>query len=155
MGILLSQIVLAKQQNFWIFLTETTIRFVERWKAKGKKAMRWEGLMPELITSNPVCLLKLCLAMMKSFCYLPYYFTFCNYDIGSGKGCPDPAFPLLSRESRIPYFCHRHPGCRFLSKSRICAHLTFPESRTVFWSNSGILVIPCILDVNLIALFFS
>ena len=117
--------------------------------------MRWEGLTPELITSNPACLLKLCLAMMKSFCYLPYYFTFCNYDIGSGKGCPDPAFPLLSRESRIPNFCHRHPGCRFLSKSRICAHLTFPVSRTVFWSNSGILVIPCILDVNLIALFFS
>ena len=37
MGILVSQIVLAKQQNFWIFLAETTIRFVERWKAKGKK----------------------------------------------------------------------------------------------------------------------
>ena len=123
MGILLSQIVLAKQRNFWIFLAETTIRFVERWKAKGEKAMRWEGLMPELITSNPASLLKLCLAMMKSFCYLPYYFTFCNYDIGSGKGCPDPAFPLHSRESRIPNFCHRHPEYRFLSKSRIRAQI--------------------------------
>ena len=119
MGILLSQIVLAKQQHFWIFLTETTIRFVERWKAKGKKAMRWEGLMPELITSNPACLLKLCLALMKSFCYLPYYFTFCNYDMGSGKGCPDLAFPLLSRESRIPNLCHRYPDYRFLFQSRI------------------------------------
>ena len=86
--------------------------------------MRWQGLMPELITSNPACLLKLCLAMMKSFCYLPYYFTFCNYDIGSGKGCPDPAFPLLSRESRIPNLCHRYPEYRFLSKSRIRAQIS-------------------------------
>ena len=38
MGILLSQIVLAKQQNFWIFLAETTSRFVEQWKAKGEKS---------------------------------------------------------------------------------------------------------------------
>ena len=30
----------------------------------------------------------------------------------------------------------------------------FSESRTVFWSNTGILVIPCMLDVNLIPLFF-
>ena len=130
--------------------------------------MRWQGLTPELITSNPACLLKLCLALMKSFCYLPYYSPFCNYDMGSGKGCPDPAFPLLSRESRIPNLCHRYPEYRFLSKSRIRAQiseisggsqtrtrLTFPESRTVFWSNSGILVIPCMLDVNLIPLFFS
>ena len=77
-----------------MFSQATTIRFVERWKAKGKK--RWQGLTSELITSNPACLLKLCLAMMKSFCYLLYYFTFGNYDRGSGKGCPDPAFPLLS-----------------------------------------------------------
>ena len=119
MGILLSQIVLAKQQNFWIFLTETTIRFVERWKAKGKKAIRWQGLTPELITSNPACLLKLCLALMKSFCYLPYYSPFCNYDMGSGKGCPDPAFPLLSRESRIPNLYHCYPDYRFLFQSRI------------------------------------
>ena len=125
MGILLvSQIVLAKQQHFWIFLTETTIRFVERWKAKGKKAIRWQGLTPELITSNPACLLKLCLALMKSFCYLPYYSPFCNYDMGSGKGCPDPAFPLLSRESRIPNLCHRYPEYRFLSKSRIRAQIS-------------------------------
>ena len=122
MGILLSQIVLAKQQHLWIFLTETTIRFVERWKAKGKK--RWQGLTSELTTSNPACLLKLCLAMMKSFCYLPYYFTFCNYDIGSGKGCPNPAFPILSRESRIPNSCHRYPEYRFLSKSRIRAQIS-------------------------------
>ena len=119
MGILLSQIVLAKWQNF---LTEKTICFFERWKAKGKK--RRQGLTPELITSNPACLLKLCLAMMKSFCYLPYYFTFCKYDFGSGKGYPDPAIPLLSRESRIPNLCHRHPGCRFLSKSRIPAQIS-------------------------------
>ena len=105
-----------------MFSQATTIRFVERWKAKGKK--RWQGLTSELITSNPACLLKLCLAMMKSFCYLPYYFTFCNYDIGSGKRCPDPAIPLLSRESRIPNLCHRHPGCRFLSKSRIRAQIS-------------------------------
>ena len=124
MGILVSQIVLAKQQNFWIFLTETTIRFVERWKAKGKKAIRWQGLTPELITSNPACLLKLCLALMKSFCYLPYYSPFCNYDMGSGKGCPDPAFPLLSRESRIPNLYHCYPEYRFLSKSRIRAQIS-------------------------------
>ena len=62
--------------------------------------------------------------MMKSFCYLPYYFTFCNYDMGSGKGCPDPAFPLLSRESRIPNLCHRYPEYRFLSKSRIRAQIS-------------------------------
>ena len=105
-----------------MFSQATTIRFVERWKAKGKK--RWQGLTSELITSNPACLLKLCLAMMKSFCYLPYYFTFCNYDIGSGKGCPDPAFPLLSRESRIPNLCHRYPEYRFLSKSRIRAQIS-------------------------------
>ena len=122
MGILLSQMVLAKQQNFWIFLAETTIRFVARWKAKGKK--RWQGLTSELITSNLACLLEQCLVRMKSFCYLPYYFTFCNYDMGSGKGCPNPAFPLLSRESRIPNLCHRYPEYRFLSKSRIRAQIS-------------------------------
>ena len=93
-------------------MTETTIRFVERWKAKGKKAMPWQGLTPELITSNPACLLKLCLAMMKSFCYLP------------GKGCPDPAIPLLSQESRIPNLFHRYPEYSFLFQARIRAQIS-------------------------------
>ena len=72
------------------FLSETTICFVERWKTKGKK--RWQGLTPELITSNRACLLKLCLAMIKSL-LSPLLLHFCDYVIGSGKGCPDPAIP--------------------------------------------------------------
>ena len=86
--------------------------------------MLWQGLTPELITSNPACLLKLCLAMMKSFCYLPYYIIFCNYDIGSGKGSPDPAIPLLSQESRIPNLFHRYPEYSFLFQARIRAQIS-------------------------------
>ena len=74
-------------------------------------------------------------------------------------GIPHPelmsSLSWISFSFQIPYPCPNFGESRFAGGSQTRAHLTFPVSCTVFWSNSGILVIPCILDVNLIALFFS
>lgn len=69
---------------------------------------------------------------------------------GSGEGGLGMPAPF-SRESRTPSFRHRHPEYPFLSQSRTRAQtlanpdsrivvksripITFPESRTAFWSN--------------------
>ena len=60
----------------------------------------------------------------------------------------------ISFSFQIPYPCPNFGESRFAGGSQTRTHLTFPESRSVFWSNSGILVIPCMVDVNLIPLFF-
>lgn len=69
---------------------------------------------------------------------------------GSGEGGPGIPAPF-SREPLTPSFRHRHPEYPFLSQSRTRAQtlanpdsriavksripITFPESRTAFWSN--------------------
>ena len=74
-------------------------------------------------------------------------------------GIPHPelmsSLSWISFSFQIPYPCPNFGESRFAGSSQTRTHLTFAESRTVFWSNSGILVIPCMVDVNLIPLFFS